>query len=44
MVPPLTIYLLLYALLLAAYVSTVFYLAKKSASNTQVDLKELSHA
>jgi len=40
----LTIYLLLYALLLAAYVSTVFYLAKKSASNTQVDLKELSHA
>lgn len=33
----LTIYLLLYAVLLAAYVSTVFYLAKKAASGAPGD-------
>ena len=33
----LTIYLLLYAVLLAAYVSTVFYLAKKAASEAPGD-------
>ena len=42
----LALYLVLYALLLSAYVSVVFYLAKKAVNGNQtpvVELKGLSH-